>query len=241
MTVKEYSANIDKNHNMGTDTSSIGEINKLLTNLEINPIIAYQVTRLEDLNLNEITELKQLVESELIKFSQILQSQDIDMDTQLVTEDGYPRGDIDILQIRLIRRNINMLKNDLRNIIEQSFQLLNTHFKDLQSPQESLISQENQNSSTEYKIPFAIINEIYVNGPISSAGIQNEDKLISLGKIHAGNHMKLKSLLDEVIQNENKELKVRILRQNQEIMDLVLIPTRNWNGRGLLGCKLQEL
>ncbi|KAK5778328.1 Nas2p PWA37_000422 [Arxiozyma heterogenica] len=241
MTVKAYSSNLDNSHSTGVDTNEIGEINELLTNLEINPTITYQVARLKSLNLNEITELKQLVESELLKFSEILQSQNIDMDTQLVTEDGYPRGDIDVLQIRIIRRNINMLKNDLSNIIEQSFHLLNTHFKDLNKPQDSLISGVNPNSTIEYKIPFAIIKEINVNGPISSAGIQNDDKLISLGNIHAGNHMKLKSLINEVIQNEDKELDVRVLRRDQEIVDLVLIPTRKWNGTGLLGCKLQEL
>lgn len=241
MTVKAYSSNLDNSHSTGVDANEIGGINELLTNLEINPTITYQVARLKSLNLNEITELKQLVESELLKFSDILQSQNIDMDTQLVTEDGYPRGDIDVLQIRIIRRNINMLKNDLSNIIEQSFHLLNTHFKDLNKPQDSLISRVNPNNTIEYKIPFAIINEINVNGPISSAGIQNDDKLISLGNIHAGNHMKLKSLINEVIQNEDKELDVRVLRRDQEIVDLVLIPTRKWNGTGLLGCKLQEL
>lgn len=241
MTVKEYTDNMDSNRTIDTYTSDIGAVNQLLTNLEINPTITNQMTKLKDLDLNEITELKKLVESELVKFSQILESQNIDMDTQLVTEDGYPRDDIDILQIRLIRRNINMLKNDLSNIIEQSFQLLNSHFNDINQSRGSSLSNTDQNHDIEYKIPFAVIEEIDVNGPISSAGIQNGDKLISLGKIHAGNHMRLRSLTNEVIQNENKEVNVRILRHDKDIIDLVLIPTKNWNGRGLLGCKLQEL
>ncbi|CAL9728210.1 probable 26S proteasome regulatory subunit p27 [Monosporozyma unispora] len=221
-------------------TSNIGEVNELLTNLELNSSIVSQVAKLKELDLKEVTELKQRVEEELTKFANYLESQDVDMNTNLVTEDGYPREDIDVLQIRLVRRNINMLRNDLNKVMEYSYTLLSSHFDNLNQPKLNTTSQSSA-TRVEYKIPFAVINEIDINGPVFSAGVQNYDKLVSLGHIHAGNHMKLKSLQNEVIQNENQKLNLRVLRKDEEIIDLELIPTRNWNGRGLLGCRLQEL
>lgn len=162
------------------------------------------------------------------------------MNTSLVTEDGYPRGDIDVLQIRLARRNINMLRNDLNNVIEYSYTLLSNHFDSLTHSQSNVTTLDTS-TAIKYEIPFALINEIDINGPISIAGVQNEDKLISLGNIHAGNHMKLRSLQNEVIKNENQKLNLRILRKDEGIIDLELTPTRKWDGRGLLGCRLQEL
>lgn len=221
--------------------NEVGEVNQLLTNLELNPSIINQVARLKELDLNEVTELKHRVESELSRYGLMLEAQNVDMDTNLVTEDGYPRGDIDVLQIRLVRRNVNMLKNDLSNIIEHSYTLLNNHFNKVNDSKGHLKSDNIASSQVEYKIPFALITEIDSNGPTSSAGVQNNDRLISIGTIHAGNHMKLRSLQNEVIQNEDKELSIRVLRENEGIIDMILIPTRNWNGRGLLGCRLQEL
>lgn len=221
-------------------TNDIGEVNKLLTNLELNPSITHQVAKLKALELKEVVELKQRIEEELTKFTDYLESQNVDMHTNLVTEDGYPRGDIDVLQIRLVRRNINMLRNDLINIIEYSYTLLSNHFDSLNQPEPNGTTSESR-ATIKYQIPFALIKEIDINGPISTAGVQNEDKLISLGNIHAGNHMKLRSLQNEVIKNEDQKLTLRILREDEGILDLELIPTRKWDGKGLLGCRLQEL
>lgn len=226
--------------------NDVGEVNQLLTNLELNPSILDQVARLQELDLNQVTDLKRRVESELDKYTDMLANQNVDMYTSLVTADGYPRGDIDVLQIRLVRRNINMLRNDLNNIIERSFALLSTHFDHMnnlgrQNTGVLTAADNGSGSNLELKIPFALINEIDSNGPIAKAGVKNEDKLVMLGNVHAGNHMNLRSLQNEVIRNEDKELKLRILRNEGDLIDLILTPSRSWSGRGLLGCRLQEL
>lgn len=208
-----------------------------LTNLQINSSITSQIESLNDLSLKEVSLLKGLIENDLDKNFQVLSSQNLDMDSSLITQDGYPRSDIDVLQVRLTRKNINMLRNDLHNVIERSHFLLNQHFT-LQKQQRP---QGNEDHPLEFTIPFASITEIVSDGPIAKAGIQSNDKLISIGNIHAGNHMKLQNVQRLIIQNEDNIIPVRILRNDKDIMQLSLEPTRNWKGHGLLGCKLQLL
>lgn len=220
-------------------TDSETALHAQLTNLQINASITSQIENLNDLSLQEVTLLKGLIENDLDKNFKFLSSQNLDMDSSLITQDGYPRSDIDVLQVRLTKKNINMLRNDLHNVIERSQFLLNQHFT-LQEQQRSKTGNE-EHQVMEYTIPFALITEVVPDGPIATAGIKSNDKLISIGNINAGNHMKLQNVQKLIIQNEDNVIPVRILRNDKEIMQLSLKPSRNWNGSGLLGCKLQLL
>ncbi|CCK70611.1 Nas2p KNAG_0E03540 [Huiozyma naganishii CBS 8797] len=223
-----------------TVSAELPEPHALLTNRQIDSSLTDRISRFREIPLAELMELKRNVESELDKLYTTLHDQGIGMDTPLITPNGFPRADIDVLEVRLVRRNINMLKNDLNNLMERLHALLNAHFSNDQNAAGGSQLREDA-MDIDYTVPFALITEIAPNGPVHLAGINNGDKLISCGVIHAANHSRLKNLQNEVINNENKTLKIRILSTNQQIMDLQLTPTRNWNGRGLLGCRLQEL
>lgn len=221
---------------MSNPNSDIVPPSQELTNLQINESIDAELARLDSLTISQVVNLKDVIESELSKNIEILSSQNVDMDSSLVTADGFPRSDVDVLQIRLARRNINMLRNDLNKVILKSHSMLNAHFEQKQEVAQSNKTGDNE---IEYKIPFARFTEITPGGPIEKTGVQLNDKLVSIGDIHAGNHNKLKNVQMVVLRNENKELPIRIMRDNS-LLDLKLIPTREWEGRGLLGCKLDE-
>lgn len=45
--------------------------------------------------------------------------QKVDMNTPLVTPDGFPRSDIDVAQVRSVRTQIIRRKNDLKDVMKQ--------------------------------------------------------------------------------------------------------------------------
>lgn len=214
--------------------------NELLTTVEIDPTITASVANLQLLSMTDIMTLKSQVENKLAKYTDYLESQNVDMSSSLITPEGFPRSDIDVLQVRLVRRNVNMLRNDLKSIIERSHELLKDYFKnDSQTAISPVTTTKNEVAAVAYKIPFAVIQEVATDGPIERAGVKNNDKLVSIGDVHAGNHGKLRNVQILVMGSEGKELSLRILREDK-IIPLTLIPTRNWNGQGLLGCRLIE-
>ncbi|CCD23138.1 Nas2p NDAI_0B01040 [Naumovozyma dairenensis CBS 421] len=211
-----------------------------LTNLQLDPSLLSLIENLNSLKLSEIQVLKGKVETELSKNLELLSSEGTDLHSSLITPDGYPRSDIDVLQITMARRNVNMLRNDLHKIIERSHELLNQHFQKRPSPPPSQHSAQT-NLNLDYKIPFAVFDEIVSGSPIQQAGVQNGDKLILIGDINAGNHNRLQNIQRVVLQSEDRRIPLKISRENDGILDLWLVPSRNWSGRSLLGCKVQQL
>lgn len=207
-----------------------------LSNANINPAINEGLHNLNHLSIKYVDSLKRTIENELGLNLQRLNDEHADMDSPLIVN-GFPRDDIDVLQVRLIRRNVHMLRNDLRKVIERSHVLINQHFGELQAKtrQETSVAPD-----LEYRIPFAKITEVVPDSPAEKANFHLDDQLVLLGHVHAGNHMKLTNLQNTVIQNEDKELPVKIIR-NGHIIQSTLIPTRKWEGRGSLGCRLVEL
>ncbi|GME69885.1 unnamed protein product [[Candida] boidinii] len=164
------------------------------------------------------------------------------MNTPVLTLDGFPRSDIDVVQVRLIRTQINRLRNDHKEILDLIQNKLLDHFSNNQSN-----SQDNKNiniiddNSIESNIPFAIIDEVFENGPAFNSNLQKNDKLIKFGSINVTNHSNLQKISSLISNNIDKPIKVKILRNSSDIIDLELIPTSNWPGKGLLGCKITQI
>lgn len=207
---------------------SIGILDKKV----IDSRIANQIPRLVQLSIQEVMELKKLIEDELIAHVSDLESHGVDLETPLVTDDGFPRADIDVYQIRHLRRNINMLQNDLAEVLARAHILLSEHF-------ERGISSRNDLGVESRSASFAIFYEVNRGGPIGQAGIRDMDRLIAMDDIDASNHQKLTSISRHVAANEGKKIRVYIDRDGKRL-EFTVIPSRNWPGKGLLGCRLRE-
>lgn len=170
-----------------------------------------------------------------------------DMSTSLVTEDGFPRGDIDVVSIRLIRVRILRLQNDWKSVL----QWLETKLSDQLAKQDTEIEQEANARSRQTNaiapsrphgelVPFAIVTEITENSPAARAGLQLQDRIITFSDIHAGNHDRLRAIAGVVAQKKEEQVDVTVFRDDQHVR-LELIPSENWLGQGLLGCRLVPL
>ncbi|SCW03456.1 LAFE_0G10836g1_1 [Lachancea fermentati] len=211
-------------------------LSKDLDGLNINESLRSRIERLSELPIDQVFELKIWVESELSRLFDFLKQQGGDMESPLVTGDGYPRSDIDVLQIRLIRRSINMLRNDLKSIIIRAEALMATQFERMAAKTQKT----ERDDEFEYKIPFAVITEVVTTSPSEKAGLHADDRILRFGHVHAGNHKSLSALGLVVQSNEDKPVPVKIQR-NDRIYDVMLTPSRKWDGPGLLGCRFSQL
>lgn len=133
-----------------------------LDRLSIDEDLKSKIDRLSELPLDQVFQLKSQVEQELSRFFDLLSESNVDMDTQLITPEGFPRSDIDVLQVRLIRRSVNMLRNDLSKIIERSNSLMAKHFEKLEV-KNHVVTQHG--APIESRIPFALVTEVFDSSP----------------------------------------------------------------------------
>lgn len=202
-----------------------------MTNVQLNgsladPWIVEQVAVLSQLSLPQVLDLKSRIEGELDRNFGLLQRQGVDMTSPLITEDGFPREDIDVLEVRLLRNYLNMLRNDLRAVIDRSQELLATHF------------QSTPTERTSTAAPFAEIYGLMPQSPLHSAGCRDGDLLVSVASVDATNHSGLSFLQHTIQENANVALPLRILRDGR-LLDLTVTPSQTWGGPGLLGARFK--
>lgn len=91
----------------------------------------------------------------------------------------------------------------------------------------------NQLSSIHFNDkPFAKIDEILEGSPAELAGLQNNDLLLSFGKVSTD----INDIPNVVKEFINKPILLNVRRNNENIQ-CHITPT-NWLGRGLLGCHI---
>lgn len=222
-----------------TEDSFIGLMRHL--NLDDAKFKSYDNTSFERLSYDELSDAKYNIEEQLDTLSHMLfQEYRADMETSLVTEDGFPRNDIDVVAVRLIRIKIIRLRNDLRSVYVNLEKSLVERFNGNKAQGAMQESEVSSQSPRMYTIAFALVGEVVENGPAHMSGLKEGDRIISIDNVHAGNHRNLAGVLQKVQSNKEKELTVQLFRDNSR-MTLTLVPTDNWEGNGLLGCRLIPL
>lgn len=83
------------------------------------------------------------------------------MDSSLITLDGFPRSDLNVIEIRNTRVKIIKLRNDLTVVINELSKKLQNQFKGIKS-------ERNKEESTN-SIPFAKVTEVVENSPAEQA------------------------------------------------------------------------
>jgi 26S proteasome non-ATPase regulatory subunit 9 len=119
--------------------------------------------------------------------------------------------------------------------------------------------------------PFAKVNSVVAGSPAETAGLKVGDTITKFGWVDWTNHERLSRVAEAVSQNEGVSaslvsrspnqlyeyyrqhansaqlpIAVKALRPSTsggpaETVQMTLIPTRNWGGRGMLGCHLLPL
>ncbi|KAK0734139.1 hypothetical protein B0T26DRAFT_56231 [Lasiosphaeria miniovina] len=199
------------------------------------------------LSFNELQRRKDDIEGELKALSGVLDSHGVDMNTNLLTPDGFPRADIDVAQIRTTRARIIYLKNDFKELMVIIEKRLHEHFASLTDDDEPAVAIEAAQPTLRDSVPeplgpvFAKVNTVVDNSPAATAGLQPGDLIRTFGYVSASNHNNLKKVAECVQGNEGQNVLVKILRStgtHPQELQLTLTPSRNWGGRGLLGCHI---
>ncbi|EDO15989.1 hypothetical protein Kpol_499p17 [Vanderwaltozyma polyspora DSM 70294] len=209
---------------------------------QIKETLLNKIEKIEDSTLQELSSLKEDIEKELNDLIDELAKNNAEWDTELLTPEGFPRDDLDVLAIITIKKNINMLRNDLKKVmnclhkaISNNSELMKKNLTSSESIQNKVIHPMNSN------IPFAIFTEVIKNSPCDKAGINSNDKLIQIDNFNAANYKNLNVIKNYIVMHENIEMKLRILKSTNVMKEIILIPSKNWDGLGVLGCKLTIL
>ncbi|KAH6853745.1 hypothetical protein B0I37DRAFT_14435 [Chaetomium sp. MPI-CAGE-AT-0009] len=204
------------------------------------------------LTIAELQRKKDIVEGELKALGGVLDSHGVDMNTNLLTPDGFPRADIDVAQIRTTRARIIHLRNDWKDLMGIIEKRLHEHFATLEDGDDETPAPVGADTSIPRDSvpevpdqPFAKVNSVVDNSPAAAAGLQPGDLIRNFGYVNFENHDGLKKVAECVQGNEGQNILVKVSRSSagsrpQELR-LTLTPRRNWGGRGMLGCHILPL
>ncbi|KAK9439238.1 26S proteasome non-ATPase regulatory subunit 9 [Metarhizium brunneum] len=205
------------------------------------------------LSFGELQRKKESLEEELKALGGVLDSHGVNMDTPLVTSDGFPRSDIDVAQIRTTRARIVRLRNDYKDLMKNIEKYLHQHFASLGEGDENAVPAPSttvppvlpDSQADALDEVFAKVNTVAVGGPADRAGLKEGDEIRNFGYVNKSNDDNLKKVAECVQGNEGRDIFIKVSRasgaaQRQELR-LTLTPTRNWGGRGLLGCHILPL
>ncbi|TGJ80048.1 hypothetical protein E0Z10_g8706 [Xylaria hypoxylon] len=204
----------------------------------------------KQLSFAELQQKKDNMEAELKALGGVLDSHGVNMETPLITRDGFPRADLDIAQIRTTRSRIIHLKNDYKDLMNALEKHIHEHFASLQDTSDAISTPTPANPATmmgdtileTLEVPFAKVNSVVADSPAEAAGLKAGDEIRNFGYVNKSNHDGLKKVAECVQGNEEHRVLVKISRRTdpgtQQELQLYLTPRRNWGGRGLLGCHI---
>ena len=177
-------------------------------------------------------------------------------DEPLVDEEGYPRGDIDIISVVQDRKQLNELRNDHKAImkeIEEGLHRLHAldrrhgDFEDNVSVQRSVhvdveastLTVDAVTAAPDPHRSFALVDEVSESSPGSDAGLRPGDEVVACKYVtfETPNALQVFSRLVNDAAKESEELNVRVKR-GEIIMTVALKPSEGWGGRGVLGVHL---
>lgn len=159
--------------------------------------------------------------------------------TSFIDAEGYPRGDIDIVNVKDKRRRLAEINTDYKALMKRIEQTMIDLHKEL--PQVPITS----SATTSLPVtpiavaalkPMAKLDEIFPGSPAATAGIVLDDLLIQFGTVDSNTEGFLKSIVETVGKSVNQPVPIVVLRQGERV-ELSITP-QPWGGRGLLGCHL---
>jgi len=188
----------------------------------------------------DLIKKKEALEKELADLNAVLSSQNVGMTEPLVDEEGFPRSDIDVYQVRHARSNISRKKNDLKDLMKQIEECLHSLHG---QARDGIGSNEGTDSADPLQRPnlepFAKVLVVCEGSPAAEARIKVGDLISKFGSVDADNFESLATISKVVENSANRPLAVLLIR-NGEQMQVSLTP-KVWSGKGLLGFKIRPV
>ncbi|XP_069475692.1 26S proteasome non-ATPase regulatory subunit 9 isoform X1 [Ambystoma mexicanum] len=186
---------------------------------------------------------KDEMEAQIKAYYGVLEDQkSVGLTGPLVDDEGYPRADIDVYQVRTARHNIACLQNDHKEImkeIEEALHRLHAREKEKRMKDEAEAEADAQSKSETLPHPFAKVDAVTPGSPANTSGLQVGDEIVQFGSVNEHNFQTLQNIATVVQHCEGKPLSLTVLREGKKV-HLGLTPQR-WSGKGLLGCNIVPL
>ncbi|EFJ47083.1 hypothetical protein VOLCADRAFT_61851 [Volvox carteri f. nagariensis] len=164
----------------------------------------------------------------------------------LLDKQGFPRDDIDVVQIRRDRHRLICLTNDQKALTDKLARLLGELHEAVRwAPLWLRRRDDRVSTSTSMAVPppvpFALVDEVSGGSPAEAAGLQvgAPSCCVQVGAASSAGQSLLQAVAAVLAASEGRPVAARVLRQGAPL-ELSLTPLR-WSGRGLLGCHLQPL
>lgn len=185
---------------------------------------------------------KEAIDAELDAQFSILRANNSTLQSPLIDNDGFPRDDLDIYQVRNARVRIIELRNDLKAMTNDIAKALEAVYDPSSSTAMSSSSggvEVDSSSEEETMKPFARVDGVAPGSPAAEAGMQREDLVFKFGHLtdQSFTSSSLQVLTELVAVSENRELQIKVVRSDQTIL-MKLTPRKGWGGRGMLGCHI---
>ncbi|XP_066545483.1 26S proteasome non-ATPase regulatory subunit 9 [Amia ocellicauda] len=189
-------------------------------------------------DVQNLIKKKDEIEEQIKAYYDVLEDQKgVGMEGPLVDEEGYPRADVDVYQVRTARHNISCLQNDHKVLMLQIEEALHQlHEQERAKRDKAEVRPEAREPENSLPQPFARVDTVTPGSPASMAGIHVGDEIIEFGTVNSVNFQNFQNIATVVQHSEGKPLSITVLRNGQKV-HLGLTPQR-WSGRGLLGCNI---
>ncbi|XP_023138146.1 26S proteasome non-ATPase regulatory subunit 9 [Amphiprion ocellaris] len=190
-------------------------------------------------DVKNLIKKKDDIEEQIKAYYEVLEDQGVGVEGPLVDEEGYPRADVNLYQIRTARHEISCLQNDHKAImveIEEALHKLHAREKAKQKRDQAEAQEEAMEQQVTLPPAFARVDAVTEGSPASGAGLRVGDEVIEFGSVNTANFQTLQNIASVVQHSEGKPLRVTVIRVGQKVQ-MNLTPKR-WSGRGLLGCNI---
>ncbi|XP_033947268.1 26S proteasome non-ATPase regulatory subunit 9 [Pseudochaenichthys georgianus] len=190
-------------------------------------------------DVKNLMKKKDEIEEQIKAYYDVLEDQGVGVEGSLVDPEGFPRGDVNVYQIRTARHSISCLQNDHKDVmkeIEESLHQLHAREKAKQGGDASGGQEEPMEQQVTLHAPFARVDAVTQGSPACKAGLRVGDEVTEFGSVNTGNFQNLQNIASVVQHSEGKPLRVAVIRDGQRAQ--VSLTPQRWTGRGLLGCNI---
>ncbi|KAI6177481.1 Nas2-N domain-containing protein [Aphelenchoides bicaudatus] len=192
-------------------------------------------------------EIKQLIgerdkiDSQLTELHDTLKSLGVDMNTQLVDQEGFPVADLDIVQIRKARHSIICLSNDRKSLTDKIEGLLiELHEASRQQAGEHMdTADQAQTAHRTSNKPFLEVENVIYGSPAFYGGLVTEDIVIQCGPLHADNFKGIQNLSEVIAEHVGKTIQLTVLRGTT--VHRINVNPGKWEGAGVFGARFNVI
>ncbi|GMR31859.1 hypothetical protein PMAYCL1PPCAC_02054, partial [Pristionchus mayeri] len=228
----------------GTGSDDDNEDSRCFLNLFFLQYILFDCfnCRMSLADAKKLMEERDQLDREIAEQEAVLQANNVDMKSDLIDAEGFPRADIDVYSVRHARSTIIRLRNDREKLTNQIGEMI-SEVHEMPSNEEKM---EEEGERHEIKLvhrtsndPFVKVQGVSAGSPADLGGIKKDDLIIQFDVLHKGNYTQLKQLALLCKENEDKTIRVTVIRDERPVR--LEIRPRKWSADpkiGLLGCAL---